>query len=102
MTSSPNASNGVGWWILAIISALLGLMTLYINVSLTLAAVRGGIESAQWQFGLVPLFAFGILAAIASGNSIAHRPGKFPKLALPALIVVNAIFMVFLVFKARA
>ena len=102
MNSSPIASNGVGWWILAITSTLLGLFTLYINVSLTLTVMRGGIESAQWQFGLEPLFAFGILAAIAGGNSISHRPNRFPKFVLPALIVVNALFMVFLVFKARS
>jgi hypothetical protein len=92
--------NSVGRWLLVVISLLLGIFSLYLNVYIIYLVHRGGMESAQWQFALPSLIVFGALAAGAGSLSIAHRPIRFPRRIVPALILANAALIGFLILKA--
>jgi hypothetical protein len=95
-------SNSIGRWALVVIATLTGILTLVISGNLVLVVMRGGIASAQWQFGLVPLFVIAIAFAITAGKAITYRPVPFPKPILPALLACNAILIVYLLFRFNA
>jgi hypothetical protein len=102
MAPTSTQSNNIGQWVLAVTASLLGVITLAFSGNLARIVLRGGIESAQWQFGLIPLFPVAIAFAITAGNAITHRPPRFPKFIIPALLACNAVPICFLLLRFKS
>lgn len=101
MPPSSTQPNSIGRWALVIASCLLGILTLAFSGNLARIVLRGGMESAQWQFGLLPLLVIAIAFAITAGNAITFRPARFPRLIVPVLLICNAVLICFLIFRFK-